>query len=156
MRSALTQSLVSGKPSEPQGTKPSRTLGHAFPCIAYGAGEDDASERSLSPASSDTHISQALDALELDKLELVGSAPSAGLEGLTLDGKRLVRVHTEVNSPYSTATAEPVAGLGKKHVLAPVVTDVRTVKMTSYAQKPPSCTPLHVNTALCSHVHPAL
>mmetsp|Transcript_24803 Transcript_24803/g.63947 ORF Transcript_24803/g.63947 Transcript_24803/m.63947 type:complete len:638 (+) Transcript_24803:91-2004(+) len=89
MRSALTQSLVSGKPSEPQGTKPSRTLGHAFPCIAYGAGEDDASERSLSPASSDTHISQALDALELDKLELVGSAPSAGLEGLTLDGKRL-------------------------------------------------------------------
>ncbi|KAF5841959.1 ATP-grasp domain-containing protein [Dunaliella salina] len=97
MRSALTQSLVTGKPSEPQSTKPSRTLGHAFPCIAYGAGEDDASERSLSPASSDAHISQALDALELDKLELVGSAPSAGLDDLTPDGKRLQGIKRAVS-----------------------------------------------------------
>lgn len=92
---------MAGKPDQPASSststskalnKPSRTLGHAFPCIYYGSGEDDTSGRSISPVESDNQLADALEGLDLAHVELVGSAPT-GLEGLTVDGKRLVGDH---------------------------------------------------------------
>lgn len=91
MKSALTQSLATGtsapKPQQGGGLS-SKTLASAFPCIAFGNGEDDTSARSMSPASSTENVAEAFEALDLDNIVLAGSAPTGG--GLNIHGQQLV------------------------------------------------------------------
>lgn len=96
MRSALTQSLATGVGSSAPKQGSSRTLGNAFPCIQFGAGEGDVTcgtsgQRSDSPVSStDPQEGGLLDCLDMSSLTLAGSAPT-GAGGMSINGTPLVR-----------------------------------------------------------------
>jgi hypothetical protein len=60
-------------------------MGTAFPCIAFGSGDEDGSARSESPASS---VTDAFESLDLGDFQLAGSAPTKST--LSLNGTPLV------------------------------------------------------------------